>query len=286
MRTPNAWIDEVADSLLDLAQEIDGDQGQLTTIGLALPHIVDPRSGALKPPLTSPWDEIPDPARLIADRISDRIQGLKAPLRVIMDNDANLGALAESTYNFTDTDTLIYVQASESIGAGIIIGGRIFRGATGGAGELGHLVVEAGGRFCSCGKQGCLEAVIGAEALLDRARMAVGRRPPTTPATLDDLVTKASQGDPVCQGVLRGASHQLGLALGGICNILNPKVVIIGGAFGYPSASPFTLDSCESAIRSSALQANTDNNFTLSASRIAHAPAHGALILGLLGTSF
>jgi glucokinase len=71
--------------------------------------------------------------------------------QVVLDNDANLAAYAESIYGFEDAETLIGIKVSTGIGAGVVVDGRIFRGARGEAGEIGHMVVNPGGRFCSCG---------------------------------------------------------------------------------------------------------------------------------------
>ena len=101
-----------------------------------------------------------------ADELSERLE-----MPVAVDNDANLGALAEVSFGagrgLTD---VIYVMVSSGIGAGIVLGGRLHRGATGLAGELGHVLVRPDGAVCRCGNRGCLETVASTDALLDLLR--------------------------------------------------------------------------------------------------------------------
>jgi predicted NBD/HSP70 family sugar kinase len=151
------------------------------------------------------------------------------------------------------------------------------------AGEIGHIVVDPNGRVCSCGGRGCLETFIGADALLEQARTVLGRRT-NLPPSLEDLVNRAKNDDLVCLRVLHDAADRLGFALGNLCNALNPQVVIIGGAFGRPGADEIILERCHNALRQSAM--NAAQNVKVVASKVEHAAAHGALVLGLQGTTF
>jgi predicted NBD/HSP70 family sugar kinase len=281
------WLEAVVDLIYDIASQTGDGPEELTSIGLGIPRMVDPRTQQLTPPLLPPWENVADPALRITERLQEigrhRGASLPADLQVRLDNDATLGALAESTYMYPQKETLVYIKASTGVGAGIVISGRVFRGRRGVAGEIGHTVVDRNGRFCLCGGRGCLETIIGASSLLDHARTALGGRSPTS---LNDLVDKARQGNAVCRRVLREAAFQLGLAVGDLCNVLNPDVVVIGGAFGRAADADLILEPCRTGIRQTAVTAAHEKEFELVGSKVEHATAHGALLLGIDGTTY
>src|SRR3954462_6759465 len=145
---------------------------------------------------------------------------LEMPVHV--DNDANLGALAESVLGAgRDASEIAYLMLSSGIGAGLILGGRLYRGAGGTAGEIGHVLVDEQGPMCRCGNRGCLETFAGSGALLDLLR-----RPGLT---ADGMVDAAVAGDPGCQRVLADAGRVVGRAVAALCNQFNPELVVVGG---------------------------------------------------------
>ena len=105
-----------------------------------------------------------------------------------------------------------------------------------------------------------------------------------SPASLDDLFEKARQGNAVCRRVLRDAAFRLGRAIGDLCNVLNPDVVVIGGAFGR--AVDLVLEHCRAGICETAVAAAHEKEFELMGSNVLHATAHGALLLGIEGTTY
>jgi predicted NBD/HSP70 family sugar kinase len=119
---------------------------------------------------------------------------------------------------------LVYVKAASGIGAGVVIGGRLHHGATGIAGEIGHVHVESGGRVCRCGNRGCLETVAAAPALLALLRESHGED-----LALGDLLELARDGDLGTRRVLADAGRAIGRALADACNILNPELIVFGG---------------------------------------------------------
>ena len=149
-------------------------------------------------------------------------------LPVQVENDANLGALAEALWGAgRGARLVVHVKAATGIGAGIVDGGRIFRGASGTAGEIGHTTVSDSGAVCRCGNRGCLELVAGGPALLDQLRQSgVGVR------GVSDLVRAAQEGDVSCRRVLADAGEVIGLAVSNLVNLLNPDVVVFGGELG------------------------------------------------------
>lgn len=140
-------------------------------------------------------------------------------------NDANLGALAEvRTGAARGASDVVYVMLSSGVGGGLVLNGSLFTGHGGMTGELGHVQVDPEGAVCRCGNRGCLETVAGAQALLTRLRPVLGKS-----GGLTEAVRRAHAGDELCRGVFRGAGVAAGRVVGGICNIVNPELVIVGG---------------------------------------------------------
>lgn len=143
-----------------------------------------------------------------------------------LENDANLNALAEWTSGVaTGHSDAIYLELSEGIGAGLIVNGRLHRGARGTAGEIGHTPVIPDGPVCRCGNRGCLELVAAVGAITD----AVNEQLPE-PIDIDQVVARATGGDPMCRRILRDAGSQLGTVVGSVCNLMNPTIIVVGGA--------------------------------------------------------
>ncbi|GAA4070785.1 ROK family transcriptional regulator [Nonomuraea soli] len=147
-------------------------------------------------------------------------------LPVAVGNDANLGALAEHTRGVAPgCRNLIYLHADVGIGGGIIAGGHLLGGHEGYFGEVGHMIVNPGGRPCGCGSRGCLEAEVGERALIDHAGMygRVGREAVRT------LVEAADRGDIAARDSVHRAGDWLGIGVANLVNIFNPEVVVFGG---------------------------------------------------------
>jgi predicted NBD/HSP70 family sugar kinase/biotin operon repressor len=152
---------------------------------------------------------------------------------VHLDNDANLGALAEATFGAGRTErNLLYVGLSEGIGGGVIVDGRIYRGQTGAAGELGHIVVNPDGQVCRCGNRGCLVTVAGGAALTAALRQTHGSE-----VTLDELIALAHARDPGASRLINDAGQAVGRVLASVCSVLDPALVIIGGELA-PAGEP------------------------------------------------
>ncbi|MDF3287721.1 MULTISPECIES: ROK family transcriptional regulator [Streptomyces] len=144
------------------------------------------------------------------------------PLEV--DNEANLGALAELWQGAGACD-FIHVSAAEGIGAALVVGGRVFRGARGFAGELGHVPVRPDGPVCACGARGCLEQYAGEEAVLRQAGLGRGED------AVRRLASRARDGDRRALGALERAGEALGTTLAGAVNLVDPAAVVLGGAY-------------------------------------------------------
>jgi predicted NBD/HSP70 family sugar kinase len=199
-----------------LIAEAHVDGGRVIAIGVAVSTPVQLGSHLLSSPsMLNDWSEID---------IADQLHTMTG-LPVYVGNDANLGAIAEWKFGAgRGVDDLVYVMLSDGVGAGLILGGRLYEGATGTSGELGHVTVAADGYICRCGNRGCLETVAGSRALVEA--LSHSRGPNTD---LEDVLALAAAADPGARRVLADAGRAVGQALAGICTVLDPRMVIIGG---------------------------------------------------------
>ncbi len=199
----------------------------LMGIGVAVPSPVDPaHPDRLSTVVLPAWEE-----RLGLDDLSEHYG---VPL--LVDNDANLGALAEHWWGQNgDTDNLAFIKVATGIGSGHVIGGEIYRGATGVAGEIGHMSIDPHGEPCICGLRGCLVTLIGGRALEARAAELATAFPQSILAkkefTVHDIENAALAGDPLALQVIHEAAEHLGTAVAGLLNLMNPAVVVLGGGF-------------------------------------------------------
>ena len=216
-------------------------------IGVAVPCPIDPAdpSPRLLPEVFPGWRE------------TDLIAGLQEdfPVPVFMDNDANLGALAELFWGAgRDGRSLVFIKAEKGIGAGLIIDGKIYRGSRGLAGEVGHMVVESDGQRSHCGMTGCLTAHAGAYALLEQWTGRPGGLSHKLDAeglSLSALNAAAAGGDAQALALLGQAARYVGICIANILNILNPDTVVLGG--GLFQVQDGLLDLIGEAIRTHTL---------------------------------
>jgi len=215
----------IADLCAECMEVADKAGRPLTGIGVAIPSPVDPSNpGILSPEVLPAWNQ-----ELGLDSLAGRYG---VPLFV--DNDANCGALAEYWWSESGkTDHLTYIKVATGIGSGHVIGGEIYRGATGVAGEIGHLAIDPQGKICQCGLRGCLVTLAGGAALKERAAELLTEFPQSSlngSRICDhDIANAALAGDPLALQVVREAALHLGTAVAGLLNLMNPAAVILGG---------------------------------------------------------
>jgi predicted NBD/HSP70 family sugar kinase len=239
-----------ADVVAKAAEVIEAEVAKHNTkplaIGVSAPGAVDPVGGTS---VFSPywaWHNVP-----LLDMLSDR---LGAPL--LLDNPLKALAIAEfwSRPELRDGDHVI-AYLGTGVGAGVLIGGTLFRGRSNTAGEWGHTVLIAGGRQCRCGAKGCVEAYIGSPGILETLRGI----DPTSPLLDDEdqvealtgLARACDEGDPTALTVVRTTAHYLGVALASLINLLNPQTVLIGGWIGA-LLGPRLLDAARPYVEASA----------------------------------
>jgi len=166
---------------------------------------------------------------------------------VMVDNDANLGALAEAAFGAgREAGDLIYLKVSSGIGAGLILNGRLYRGSAGLAGELGHVLVDPDGIVCRCGNRGCLETVAATGALVDLLRRSHGED-----LTVEAMLEAARSGDLGCRRVIHDAGRALGQVVATLLNVLNPELLIVGGDLA--GAGDLLLDGVRESVGRAAL---------------------------------
>ncbi|MEV7777307.1 ROK family transcriptional regulator [Kitasatospora sp. NPDC088351] len=235
-RRPAAVMADLAELLRRAA-----DDAGLRPAGLALavPGLVGAGGGVLQRAANLGWQDVPIAAELrLALRAANAEQ--LAELPVDADNEANLGGLAELWLG-GGPDHFLHVSAEAGVGAAIVIGGRLLRGARGYAGELGHVPVHPDGPRCACGAYGCLEQYAGEAAVL-RAAGLEGVRGDWVAL----LAERAEAGDEEVRAALAGAGTALGIASAGAVNLLDPAEVVLGG--GYAQLAPWLLPSMRAEL--------------------------------------
>jgi predicted NBD/HSP70 family sugar kinase len=202
-------------------------------VGLGLPGPIHRSTGTVGSSAILPgWTDV-----RIAEVMSERLA-----LPVHVDNDANLGALAELHWGAGQgASTLVYLKMATGIGAGLVIGGRLFHGAGGTAGEIGHTTVDEAGPICRCGNRGCLEMFAAAPALAELLRTTRGE------VTGDRVVELALEGDPGCRRAIADAGSYTGHAVANLCNLFNPERIVVGGSLG--AAGEVLLGPLREAVR-------------------------------------
>jgi predicted NBD/HSP70 family sugar kinase len=206
-------------------------------IGLHAPY--ETPTGTISPSGILPGWEGLDVAAVLGERLG---------LPISVDNDANFAALAEWTWGAgRGASEFLYVKSSNGIGAGLVLDGKIYRGSTGMAGELGHVVVDPRGALCNCGNRGCLSAVASGRALLLELAAAGAPR-----NSLRDVIVDARAGDLACRRILGEAGRYLGLGLAHAVKIIAPSTIVLGVELA--AAGPLVLDSLRAELAANALQ--------------------------------
>jgi glucokinase len=222
---------ETLDIMVEAVEEVRAAAADVEAVGFGIPALVEPETGV------SRWStHLPLADVRFRDVMSERLG-----LPVVVDNDANAAMLAEHRNGAAaGTRHAIYVALGTGIGGGLLLDGRIYRGAAGFGAELGHLVVDHDGPSCQgeCPGRGCLEVmasgntigVLGAEAALTEPDSALGRRLAAEREITGGLVTElAHDGDELARSVLAEVGRRLGAGLTGLVNVFNPEVVVVGG---------------------------------------------------------
>ncbi|TDQ49596.1 ROK family transcriptional regulator [Actinorugispora endophytica] len=248
------------------------DHSMVAGAAASIPGPVDPVSGLIGGITCMPrWAGF-EPGRELSDRL-----GL--PVRV--DNDANLCALAETAEGVArGMEHVVYVNVSQGVGAGVVVAGRLFQGAGGTAGEIGHIGLDERGQVCRCGNRGCLETLVGAPYLLGMLPQQgnVGHN-----ATMPDLIRAALAGDPGCRRIIAEAGAALGRGVAVVVNMFNPQMVVVGGELA--ESGELLLDPMRRAMEMGALGSALADLRLVQGDFDTRAALRGALRLALASTA-
>ena len=221
----------------------------VTGVGIAAAGMVD-LQGVLRYAPNLAWRDAP-----LVSHVGEAL-GLPA----VADNDANAAAWGEYRHGAgRGSRHLLMVSVGTGIGGGIVLDGRLFRGANGFAAEIGHVVVEPSGPPCGCGNRGCWEQVASGGAITRLGMRAVARHPHSSlmelaggdpGAVTGAMVTEAaSRGDTVSRGIFVEVGHRLGVGIAGLVNVLDPDLVVVGG--GVSEAGDLLLAPARDSFRRS-----------------------------------
>jgi glucokinase-like ROK family protein len=219
------------------------DRERIIGAGVSLPAPIDQRAGRVGRTTTLPgWVGLP-----AKQRIEDCLWGIPAEV----DNDANAGALAELEVGAArGRRDVVYVKVATGIGCGLVLDGRLYRGHLGTAGELGHVVMDPGGLICDCGNRGCLGNVAAAGGLFELLRLTHAGRLEQAAASQEErlalVIEWAHLGDRACVRALQEAADKLALALGNLCSLLNPELVVVSGTLS--TAGDLLLEPLRSSL--------------------------------------
>ncbi|WP_433160185.1 ROK family protein [Kribbella sp. CA-247076] len=190
----------------------------LAGTGVGLPGPVEHSTGRPNhPPIMPGWDSYD-----VVGRLSGELAG-----PVLVDNDVNIMALGEHATEYADVEHLLFVKVATGIGAGVISGGRLHRGAQGAAGDIGHIQAPGHTERCRCGNRGCLEAVASAAAIAGRLGVAGSA----------DIVDLVRSGDTAATAAVRQAGREIGTVLAACVSLLNPSVIVVGGSLSQAGDS-------------------------------------------------
>lgn len=244
-------LGEIEASLRQACSEAGVEPGQLRAIGLCSPGWVDTTEGVVPAaPQLKGWRNVPI-VRILSERFG---------ARVILENDANAGALGENVFGAgRGSRQMVYITVSTGVGGGIIADGKLYGGARGSAGEIGHTIIDPAGPLCGCGNYGCVEALASGTAIAARAAEAEarGESERLTRAkeqgriTAEAVAEAAGDGDLVCREIYAEAGRFLGIALANVVNLLSPEVIVVGG--GVTKAAPLFMPQAENTMRTLAL---------------------------------
>lgn len=214
---PIASLDRLTDTFGEMIRESGRTADELVAIGIGLPGPVEHATGRpTSPPIMPGWDGYDVPAHLKAS----------FDVPVLVDNDVNVMALGEQSKGWPDSGDLIFVKVSTGIGAGIISGGMLQRGAAGSAGDIGHIAISRDENIvCRCGNIGCLEAVAGAPAIV-----AALKEEGLELAGASELMAAVRSADLRAMRAIREAGRNLGHVLNMCVSIINPSLIVIGGS--------------------------------------------------------
>jgi glucokinase-like ROK family protein len=246
-------LDKLTALLRQARQHSQRSRRHLMGAGITVPGLVDVSSGRLIFEPNMGWRDVP-----LRQLLHARLQ-----VPVYVDNDANAAALAERYFGVAqDVDTFAYVVANIGLGAGLVMGGQIYPGVSGYAGEAGHTTIDPDGPLCRCGNRGCWERLASQRALIERAQAALRAGQPSLlhaasgdgrqGLTLEGILEAARQGDTVARQTLSETGTYLGIGIANLVNLLNPTLIAFGGSLSL--AHEYLLPTARQVVEARAMR--------------------------------
>ncbi len=244
-----------------------GEKFEIQSVGVGFGGPVDfERQRIINSTHVEGWDDVPLP-KILKDEIG---------LPVVVDNDANLGALGEFTFGAgRGRQSMVYYTVSTGIGGGIILDGDIYRGANGNAGELGHVPILVDRPRCVCGNVGCLEALCSGPAIARRAHKRMKGVSPHL--TAKDVFDAARRGNRIAAEIVEETADYLGMGIAATINTLAPDVVVVGG--GVSKAGRILFDPLRKSVKRRVMPVHRRDLRIVPAKRGDNAVLLGAIVL-------
>jgi glucokinase len=229
----NAVLERMAATVEDAVADAGVRMKDVRAIGVGVPGPLNPKTGVIyhAPNLGPTWNNIP-----VAEYLGERLGCL-----TYLDNDVNVGAVGEHALGAGQgCKNLVAIFVGTGIGGGIILRGKLYRGARYTAGEVGHTILLADGPMCGCGRRGCAEAVASRTAMEREIRIGIAAgKESVIPEIMEKmgretmsssvLAAALEQGDALTQEVMARAEYYMGLLVASVVNLLDPEVVVLGG---------------------------------------------------------
>jgi len=238
-------VDAIADDLAELAATVRARRPTLEPlvgVGVSVVGVVRRSDGFVSMAPNLGWRDVP-----LGERLAQALD-TQAPISIA--NDADLGALVEHRRGAAKgSDQVLFIAGEYGVGGGLIVDGRPLTGVAGYSGEVGHMPVNPNGTACRCGSVGCWETEVGEGALLRLA----GHPPGGGRGEVDAVLRDAEAGSPAALSALDHVGRWLGVGLAGLVNLLNPRLVVLGGIFGR--LHPFVSRTLEDELDRRALAA-------------------------------
>ena len=282
--TPEIGQEEIMQQVSLLAKKasafIQARGSRLLGVGVGVPGLVDVSSGLVRIAPNLHWENVP-----IRDVLAKYFD---CPIYV--ENEANAAALGEYYFGATrNVKDFIYLSTGIGLGSGIVIGGKLFRGMFGYAGEAGHMTLDVNGDLCGCGKRGCWETFVGPRAVEQRVQrsLAAGAKSilrdmvkgDIKSIVFDDVVKAAKMGDQTAMDALAKVAFYLGIGIANLVNLFNVEVIVLGGALN--NASSIILEDIESVVSANTLGPGKEHLRIIPSAHGADACVMGAIALVL-----